>query len=89
MTEEIDVITTTSTAPRTRTAEELTARIKAANGALVVSANDSDLIVALNNSLRFSVTQLPDGRYRIAESLTIWLLLGAAGLFGFILLSRR
>lgn len=89
MADDIDIISTTSTAPRTRTAEELTARVKSAGGALTVNANDSDLIVATNNSLRFTVTQLPDGRYRITESLYLWLLIGAAVLVGVVVLSQR
>lgn len=86
--EEIDVITTTSTAPRTRTAGELAARIKAGNGALVINASDSDFIVATNNSLQFSVTQLPDGRYRVVDNTYRNLAIGAL-LIGIVILSRR
>ncbi len=88
MAEEIDVITTTATAPRTRTAGELSERLKASGGALVVNATDSDFIVATNNSLQFSVTALPDGRYRIATSYT-WLILVGVAVAGVVLLSRR
>lgn len=86
--EDVDVITTTSTAPRTRTAEELAARIKAGNGALVINASDSDFIVATNNSLRFSVTRLSDGRYRVIDNTYRNLVIGVALLIGVVFLSR-
>lgn len=88
MAEEADIITTTSTAPRTRTANELGARIKAAGGALMVNATDSDFIVATNNRLQFSVTPLPDGRYRITDNTYRNLMIGAL-LIGAVLLLRR
>lgn len=83
-----DVITTTVSAPRTRNAEELSARIKAANGALVVSANDSDYIVASNNRLWFSITPQSDGRILIQESQVLYWLIGA-GILAVVLLLRR
>lgn len=72
-------ITTTSAGPRLRTAEEVAAAIKAAGGKLVVGANSSELIIALNNQLRFSVRQVAGAysgsgaRYEIQDRL------GAAG----------
>ena len=88
MAEEIDTITITSTAPRTRTASELGTRIKAAGGALVVNATDSDFIVATNNGLQFSVTALPDGRYRVTDNTYRNLLIGVL-LVGAVILTRR
>lgn len=87
--EEIDVISTTSTAARARNTSELSASIKAAGGALTVNPNDSAYIVAVNNSLRFTVTRLANGQYRITESSNLWLVLGVAGLIGLVFLSRR
>lgn len=84
-----DVITTTVSAPRTRSAEELIARIKNAGGALVVTASDSDYIVAVNNSLRFTVTQQPDGRFMIQESQNLWLLIGLSVIVAAVLILRR
>jgi len=85
----IDIITTTSTAPRTRSAGELSVRVKQAGGALTVNASDSDYIVAVNNGLRFSVTLLANGQYRITESNNWLFLIGVVGLVGVILLSRK
>lgn len=85
-----DVISTASETSRTRTTGELAARIDAAGGVLVVSGNTSDLIVATNNRLSFSVERLLDGRYQITRSSTPALaLLGLAAVVGFIFLSRR
>ena len=65
---EIDVISTSTEAPRTRNVQDLGAQIQAAGGALVVGPNDSRYIVAVNNGLRYSVTQVANGQYRITES---------------------
>lgn len=71
-----DTITTTSIAPRVRSAEELSARIKASGGALTVNASDSDYIVAVNNSLRFSITRAANGQFVIRESQNLYWLIG-------------
>jgi len=63
------VISTTSVGPRTRTSTELAAAVKAAGGKLNVSGNDSAMIVALNNTLRFSVTNAGNGYYMIEDRL--------------------
>ncbi len=76
-------------AARTRNASELSAKIKAAGGALTVNANDSSYIVAVNNGLRFSVTRLNDGTFRITESMNFILLIGVAAVVGLLLLSQR
>lgn len=64
-----DTITTNVAGPRTRNATELAAAVKAAGGKLNVSGNDSAMIVALNNSLRFSVTNAGNGYYTIEDRL--------------------
>lgn len=87
--DEADTIVTTSTAPRTRSVSELSARIKTAKGALIVNANDSDYIVAVNNGLRFSVTRLTNGQYRITESTNFLFLFAGAAILGIVLLGRR
>ncbi len=84
-----DTIATSSSAPRTRNIEELAARIKQAGGALVVNANDSDYIVAINNGLRYSVVRLANGQYRVTESSNYLLLIVAAVGIGILVLSRR
>lgn len=78
----VDVITTTTTAARTRNAGELSAKIKAAGGALVTDVNSSDYIVAVNNSLRYSITRLANGQYRVTESSSYYLLIGGLILIG-------
>src|SRR5690348_8634767 len=87
--DDVDVITTTTTAARTRNVSELSAKIKAAGGALVTDANSSDYIVAVNNGLRYSVTRLANGQYRITESSNYLLLIGLAALAAVLLLSRQ
>lgn len=84
-----DVITTTSEAPRTRNVQDLSAQIKAAGGALIVNANDSRYIVATNNGLRYSVTRLADGRFRIVESNAYLYAIGAAAVLAAILVFRQ
>lgn len=84
-----DVITTTVEAPRTRNIQDLSAQIKAAGGALVVNANDSRYIVAINNGLRYSVTRLSDGRYRITASSMFPLLIGGAVVLAVALIASR
>lgn len=64
------VIRTQSQAVNSRNAAELGARVKAANGKLTVAANSSDLIVALNNTLRFSVARNAAGDYEITDRFT-------------------
>jgi hypothetical protein len=86
---ELDVVTTTTTGARTRTSQELSAQIKRAGGALIVNANDSNYIVAANNPLKFSITRLQNGQFRITESLNYLLLIGVAVVAGVVLLSRR
>lgn len=85
-----DVISTTTTAASVRTVAELQARIKAAGGKLVVNANSSDYLVAVNNGLRFGVVKQADGSYVITDSSQFILYLGIAIAVGaVILLSRR
>lgn len=88
MAEEIDTISTTASAPRTRNAEELSARIRNAGGALAVNASDSDYLVAINNSLRFSITQTTSGQMVIRESQTLWWVLGFGIALAALLLLR-
>jgi len=84
------VIVTDITKSRTRTAAELSSLIKVHGGGLVVpDAYDSNYIVAVNNGLRFSITRLANGQFRITESMNWLLLLGVAGIVGVVLLSRR
>ncbi len=85
----VDVVTIATIAARTRNASELSAKIKASGGALVTDINSSDYIVAVNNGLRYSVTKLSNGQYRITESMNWLLLLGVAGIVSVALLSRR
>lgn len=84
-----DVVTTTSTAPRVRSAEELSARIKANGGAITVSASDSDYIVAVNNSLRFSITRAANNQFIIRESQSLWLLIGLGVAMAAVLILRK
>lgn len=84
----VDVITTTTTAANTRNAEELSARIKASGGVVKTNANSSDYIVAVNNRLKFSVTQEPDGSYQIRESSYFWLAIGAVALVGLVVVKK-
>lgn len=65
----VDTISINSEAPRTRSAEELAATIKAQGGLLTVTANSSQLLVALNNRLRFSVNRNARGDYEISDRL--------------------
>lgn len=76
---------------RSRNATELSNSIKAAGGQLVVYPNESAYIVAVNNSLRFTVERLTDGRFRISESnyLTSVIPIALVALIGLALLSRR
>lgn len=70
-----------SLTPRTRTAAELTAALKAAGGTLVVNANSSELIVAVNNRMSFQIEQDPSDptKFRISPSnVTLYLLGGGA-----------
>jgi hypothetical protein len=62
-----DVLTTNSSAPATRTGDELSAVLKKAGGKLTVSAQSSLLVVALNNSLRFGIAKTASGNYEISE----------------------
>src|SRR4051812_10286170 len=74
---------------RTRTVAELKARLKAANGSLVANANDSDFIVATNNGLRFSLTPLGNGQFRITESSAYaFVIAGVIGVGALIFLNR-
>lgn len=84
-----DIVRTTTTAADTRNAGELQARIKAAGGALRTNANSSDYIVAVNNRLKFSVTQLSNGQYEIRETQYYWLLIGAAALVGLAVVAKN
>jgi hypothetical protein len=83
---EIEVVN--ASAPRTATAAELTARIKAAGGALTVKAYSSEWLVAINDSLRFSVERLQSGDYKItSRPLETYALIGGALLL-LVLLTR-
>lgn len=88
---EIDVITTDVNAPAARTTAELSARLKAAGGTLIVGPQSSDFIVATNNRLQFSVE--PDatrpGMYRITPSYLLWYLVGGGVAFALIVLARQ
>ena len=64
-----EVVTVDADAPLTRDSAELAAAIKAHSGKLTVSGNDSEMIVALNNRLRFSVTNKGNGMYEITDRL--------------------
>lgn len=86
--DDVDVITTTSEAPRTVSAEELNAQLKAAGGSLIISATDSRFIVARNNGLRFSLTRLSDGRYRVTASSMFPLLIAGAVVLGVLFIAR-
>lgn len=81
------VIRTQSQAVNSRNAGELGTRIKAASGKLTVAANSSDLIVALNNTLRFSVTRNAAGNYEITDRFTSGNLTLAALVAGAIVLT--
>lgn len=85
-----ETVTVGTEAPRVRSADELGAAIAAAKGKLTVSANSSNLIVALNNSLRFSVTRTVSGDYEITDRGDVVLLvgLGAAALLLVLIASR-
>lgn len=87
--EGVDVISTSTEAPRTRNVQDLGAQIKAAGGALVVGPNDSRYIVAVNNTLRYSVTALGNGKYQIAESSTYLYLIGGLAILAIVLLTRQ
>lgn len=86
----IDVVTiNVPPAAQTRSVDELSARLKASGGMLIVDANSSDYIVAVNNGLRFSVTRQADGRFRITQSSAyLYAFIGVA-LIGALLLVRR
>ena len=87
---DIDVAVISTEAPRTRNVQDLGAQIKAAGGAVVVGPNDSRYIVAINNRLRYSVTRLANGQYRITENNLVGY--GLAGLLiigAIVLLSSR
>lgn len=92
---EFDVVTTAAVAPLSRSAEELAAAIKATNGKLITGANSSALIVALNNRLRFSVTNKGNGQYEIQDRLasfgvdTNTLLIGGAAVLVLLLVLSK
>ena len=83
-----ETITTATTAADTRNVQELQARIKKANGVVVAGPNSSDYIVAVNNTLRFSVTRRADGAFEIRESQYFWLLVGAGLIVGVLLITK-
>lgn len=81
-------------APSVRDAESLAAKIKNAKGKLTVNANSSDLIVALNNRLRFSITRNAVGDYEITDRLgvgssALLLIVGGISLVLILLASSR
>lgn len=86
-----EVLTTGTEAPRARTVDELSALIANAKGKLTVSANSSSLIIALNNSLRFSVTQTANGVYEITDRGDVLLIagVGIAALLLVVMISRH
>ena len=87
---QLDIVTVDRTAADARNVAELQRRLRAAGGALVVSPDSSDYIVAANNGLRFTVTATGDGRYRLTESSGYQLVIGAAILAAvFLILNRR
>lgn len=68
--EAVETITTDTTAARSRNAQELAYRVERANNkTLVVGPQSSELIIALNNTLRFSATKRADGNYEITDRL--------------------
>lgn len=71
-----------------RNVQELQGRLRAAGGSLIVGANSSDYIVAINNNTRFSITRQPNGQFLIRESYMFPLLIGAVAIVGLILLGR-
>lgn len=87
-TDDIEVITATTTAASSRNVQEVQARIAAAGGALIVGPNSSDYIVAVNNRLKFSVTRRADGQFEIKDSSNYWLVIGVAVIAGAVLISR-
>lgn len=87
--EAVDVIATSTEAPRTRNVQDLGAQIKAAGGALIVGPNDSRYIVAVNNTLRYSVTALGNGKYQITESSTYLYLIGGLAILAIVLFVRQ
>ena len=76
-------------AAQVRSTDELSARLKASGGVLVVDPNSSDYIVAVNNGLRFSVIRQADGRYRIAQSSAYVFAIAGIALIGLLVLTRR
>ncbi len=85
-----EVIKTATTAASVRNVTELQARIKAVGGALVVGPNTTDYLVAINNSLRFSVTRNAAGQFVIRESNNYqFVILAAVGIGLLMLLSSR
>lgn len=87
--EGVDVISISTEAPRTRNTQDLTAQIKAAGGVLTVNPNDSRYIVAVNNTLRYSVTALGNGKYQITESSTYLYLIGGLAILAIVLFVRQ
>ncbi|HEY0379849.1 MAG TPA: hypothetical protein VGC87_23230 [Pyrinomonadaceae bacterium] len=83
-----DVLKVGVTAPKLTTARELSAKIKAMGGMVIVSPYSSEAIIATNNSLQFSVKRLADGSYQITDNgLTMYYLLGG-GAFLLLLLFK-
>jgi len=72
-----------------RNVNELSASIKKAGGALVVYPNSSAYLVAINNGLRYSVTAVGNGQYRITEASNTLFLVAIAAVIGLVVLSRR
>lgn len=81
-------ITTNVLGAQSRNASELEARIKAAGGALVVTPDSSEYIVAANNPLRFTVTKLLNGQFRITANSYLIYALVLGGLLAVAFLAK-
>lgn len=86
--EPLDTVTTNTDLLSSRNVAQLQAKIKQAGGTLVVNANSSEYIVAVNNGLRFSVTKLANGQYAITDSSQYLVLIVAAAAIAAILLLK-
>jgi hypothetical protein len=85
----LEIIKSGATAADARNVQELQRRIQSVGGALTANPNSTDYIVAVNNRLKFSVTQLANGQFVIRESSNFALLIGLAAIAGVVVLSRR
>lgn len=68
--------------------QELQKRIRNAGGVLVTPGDSPNYTVAINNTLRFSVTRRQDGSYEIRESQYFWLIVGAAVVVGLLAIAK-